>query len=295
VLKQVAEPLREWQGHQLPLDGTLFDAYLNSSQDALQCLAEDDDTILLPDSDIRLPSPVCWVLRHREASWVPGARAAVTHGALLAENIIVGDETDIRLIDYEHTGIGHILRDFATLEADILIRAMSDISTPLFSELAFVVAQGETESRDMRSTARVDANPKTRKALEVSFELRYLAAEVTRRTTDSDEYMWALLLTTVDWLVRMTPSHPLYERTRLLGAILCSRLEAGKDAWLSMGYPKWLTSKDREAQEREIGKLRQRLALFETERRSYGRDVPPNILQEIALIRQELRRFGLDQ
>ena len=93
----------------------------------------------------------------------------------------------------------------------------------------------------------------------------------------------------------MTPAHPLYERTRLLGAILCSRLETGKASWLSKSYPKWLTSEEREAQEREIGKLRQRLALFETERRSYGRDVPPNILRETALIRQELRRFGLEQ
>ena len=66
VLRQVIEPLREWQGHQFPLEGTLFDAYLNRSQDALQCLATHDDTILLPDSDIRLPSPICWALRHRE-------------------------------------------------------------------------------------------------------------------------------------------------------------------------------------------------------------------------------------
>ena len=43
----------------------------------------------------------------------------MTHGDLHGDNLLV-DKEHAWAIDFEHTGSGHILRDFAELEVDIL-------------------------------------------------------------------------------------------------------------------------------------------------------------------------------
>lgn len=50
---------------------------------------------------------------------------AVTHGDLTTENVLVGVDNSITLIDFGAVGISHFLRDLATLEAHVAYRALT--------------------------------------------------------------------------------------------------------------------------------------------------------------------------
>ncbi len=49
-------------------------------------------------------------------------RVAITHGDLHGDNLLVDNQKNVWVIDFERCGEGHILQDFIELEADIFNR-----------------------------------------------------------------------------------------------------------------------------------------------------------------------------
>lgn len=298
LIKEVFQVLGYWQHDQQPLDDPLFKVYLGEYEEKLASLAEDGDTFLVPGYEIPLPSPVLWALRHREQSRFIGARAAVTHGNLHADSILVQNQTSPWLINFERIAYGHNLRDFVALETDILLRLLIDVELSIFLELAVVVAQTEVApGGTMPVTLRVYANTQTRKAVEAIQAIRRFANKYTGRY-DPQEYAWSVLLTTLAYLANISSDYPGYQRAQLFGAILCLQLETeGKSArWPPKrlrGYIKLLDESDPELADgmQRITKLKQELYLLESDQRSSGVNV--RTTSEIQRVKQELRRTGV--
>jgi len=183
-----------------------------------------------------LINPVPWVLRHAEDSLIPGARQAITHGDLHGDNLFTDGE-HAWAIDFERAGPGHILRDFAELEVDIVTRLLPDeVDLSLLYELAFVLAEPLEPTAPFRQTKKLLANPETRKALDVIAGLRKLAYEMTRYPS-SQEYLWGLLLDALFVAMLVSEESPQRERALLLGAVLCGRLRHWDEEWPPKDWP----------------------------------------------------------
>ncbi len=218
--------------------GCLFDAYNRD-------LALADKLEAFPDTcRIRLPgfahpliNPISWVQSHINKSpseWYE----AITHGDLHADNLFV-DGVHAWAIDFERTGPGHILRDFAELEVDILTRlafpaGQTSDSTPLYQLLELLkmllrpeALNPETHSQDCQPVLGIDGE----KARSVVMGLRKIANDVTG-CDDAREYYWALLFDAVFVACLVREDSPQRERALLLGAALCKRLSmVPGDVW----------------------------------------------------------------
>ena len=155
-IKTIVQPLRHffkvvWRNHydqpKTLEHATLFDAY-DEAFGIGERLSKIDDT-LFAELQTLLPhtwqDPVVWVERFGHDSVVRTARQTVTHGDLHGDNLFVeGDRAWI--IDFERTGPGHALRDFAELEVDIYTRLLAEetVDWQALLELALVLAQPAT-------------------------------------------------------------------------------------------------------------------------------------------------------
>lgn len=186
---------------------------------------------------IPLPNPVSWVLRHIDDSAIPSTYQAITHGDLHGDNLFV-DESHAWAIDFERSGPGPILRDFAELEVDIVTRLVSlpEEDHSLFYELAVVLAEPSEPTMPFQPTDQLLKNFETSKALNVITGLRSLAHEVTHYS-DSREYLWGLLLDTLFVASLVSEESPQREWALLLGAVLCGRLRHWGKEWPPEDWP----------------------------------------------------------
>lgn len=74
---------------------------------------------------------------------------SIVHGDLHIDNVIVGPDDTLTLIDFGATGEGHFLRDISTLEAHLVLRAMSpsadtvdDVQRAYLAELGPLYSRG---------------------------------------------------------------------------------------------------------------------------------------------------------
>ena len=247
TVAQTAAPLTHlfrdlWGGHYMGDSiecRNLFDAYdaiLNlrlhlggmqgrSVPPAVRALAQD------------LADPLVWVSQYRAESSVPGARQVITHGDLHADNFFV-DESHAWPIDFERTGLGPRLRDFAELEVDIVTRLVPPLTAdappeqdlPWFLPLALAVAGAPAPTGGIPAYAAISCDLRLSKARGVLNEIRKLAFEMTHYAF-MREYLWNLLLDTA-WVICHADMTSLrYHRAFLLGAILCQRLHRPNRTW----------------------------------------------------------------
>jgi hypothetical protein len=73
----------------------------------------------------KLPNPVTWA-REGPASKIRPKRLAPSHGDLQVRNVYVLPDDSPRLIDFGDTGVHHLFRDFAALEASIRLTCVRD-------------------------------------------------------------------------------------------------------------------------------------------------------------------------
>lgn len=181
--------------------------------------------------DTDLLNPVPWVLKHKMDSAMLNARQAVTHGDLHGDNVFV-DGDHAWVIDFERSGWGHILRDFAELEVDIVTRLAwkkDDKDLKEFFRLAVYLAE-PYYLRKNYDPAEQFKNPELRKAFNVIRGLRQLAYDTTI-FNDFREYIWSLLFDSVFVAALPTEENYQNERALLYGSVLCNCLQHWGEAW----------------------------------------------------------------
>lgn len=181
-------------------------------------------TMLRSDSlPLKGHNPLTWLTFNEEKSRLPHLRQAITHGDLHGDNLFV-DGAHSWVIDFERTGPGHVLRDFAELEVDILTRLVPldqiddahylDLLTKLYAPWAVASSGAETAS--------TFAQPDLQKAYAVVRGLRTLAYDLVKYR--DEEYLWSVLLDAL--FVVSISAADIWQRRRalLLSAVVCNAL-----------------------------------------------------------------------
>lgn len=189
-----------------------------------------------------LPEPVQWLAQRvkSELQRAPTSfTVAVTHGDLHSENLLVdAGSHNVWVIDFERTGIGHILQDFVELEGDLLVHlvAIPDEDLDRLYRL-FVCAAAPTR---LRKLCRLEAaDPQIARMMEMMRFLRQTAAERSGLVS-SQEYLYGVLLNVLframlllnagDSPAKLLPS-------LMLASILCYRLDHWEEAWPPPDWP----------------------------------------------------------
>lgn len=178
-------------------------------------------------------NPADWLSANREASYIPDAKVAITHGDLHGENIFVDmDGSRVWVIDFERTGCGHCLRDFAELVVDILINLLPEagVSDFEFAQLCTDLLSFDSASGPSEPSPTTLNNPESAKAYAVADGIHEIAKTLTH-FHDGLEYAWSLLF---DAIFMASWSHaklPQQARGFLLSALVCERLKIGLGAW----------------------------------------------------------------
>jgi hypothetical protein len=181
-----------------------------------------------PGLSTPLINPVYWVLAHADDGQIAGVREVVTHGDLHGDNLFVNGE-HAWAIDFERTGLGHILRDFVELEVDIITRLLS-LPLPQFFKFVIVIAEPSEPTASFHLANLVPIDPAAVKAFDVVVGLRKLAYEVTRYS-DAREYFWGLMLDALFAASVASEDSPQRDRALLLASVLCSRLRYWGKKW----------------------------------------------------------------
>lgn len=192
-----------------------------------------------------LPNPAVWVLQNGRGYVPRDTKIAITHGDLHPDNILIDEHNIVWLIDFERTGYGPILQDFAELEFNLVTRLDflpdstqdDDLLYDLYLALAAPRKPDDIILSPRSFLMLPDEHP-YRKTVEAINLLRGLANNVSH-FTDIREYLWGTLLNALYVNTRPMPSkHPEREDTRrqrawLLASILCARL----DKWRNLNQP----------------------------------------------------------
>jgi len=94
-----------------------------------------------------LPSPIRWLEEYGSSFLIK--RASPVHGDLHVRNIFILGDDSPRLIDFGRTDMGHVFRDFASLEASVRIALVSQVLATQFL--------GDTPSPDKSEAVREEA------------------------------------------------------------------------------------------------------------------------------------------
>lgn len=169
-------------------------------------------------------NPSTWMLRHAEESRLPNLRQAVTHGDLHGDNLFVDGER-AWVIDFERAGPGHILRDFAELEVDILTRLLSweTVDEAAVSALAARLYQGLTQDQIEPLSLPAAEPPDVHKAHAVVTGLRQIARKVT--DFEPVEYGWSVLADAL-FAASITQAPPAQRRRAMIvSTLVCECLQ----------------------------------------------------------------------
>lgn len=178
-----------------------------------------------------LPNPVTWVRKHKEDSSTLSARWAVTHGDLHGDNLFV-DGIHAWAIDFERSGKGHILRDFAELEVDILTRLAWEKDTKDLGEFFSLLVSLTDPHHFKEARYPIDGFMKKefRKAFNVVLGIRSLAKDLTK-FGDAREYIWSLLFDAVFVSAYNGEQSPQHDRSLLYASLLCTCLQNWGHKW----------------------------------------------------------------
>jgi CheY-like chemotaxis protein len=184
------------------------------------------------------PHPIGWLISNvadnkiDDVSRIEKACIAVTHGDLHGDNLLVDENHNAWVIDFERCGEGHILQDFIELETDIINRINTDKGNfHSFFQLCLAV----TTPMEIQAIPVDDAglsDPDIRKSLEIISMIRALAYETTG-VSDAREYMLGLLFNSI-FRATIIPKDKLshsQHRALMLASIICHRLDHWNDPW----------------------------------------------------------------
>lgn len=153
-----------------------------------------DPLLTFPGVAEPLPNPALWALRDGKAIRFDELTTCIAHGDLHGDNFFVDSSLMTWLIDFEHTGRTHALRDFVELEADIKLRLTAYPATDLAGLAALERALLTARSLDdmLVPLPEIADNPPLLNTFQVIAGLRHLAHLATG-ITSIQEYNHALL------------------------------------------------------------------------------------------------------
>ena len=133
------------------------------------------------------------------------------------------------ILDFERTGWGPILQDFAELETDIITR-LTECPGNLDQFFRLCVALVAPENPKASLAQHIDRfmplPPSLDGAAKAIIHLRRLA-ETQTRYLDSREYLWGILLNTI-YVMSLNPDPERLDRALILGGVVCERLGRGR-------------------------------------------------------------------
>jgi hypothetical protein len=168
----------------------------------------------------------------QDVSRVTETRIAVTHGDLHGDNLLVDNTGNAWAIDFERSGMGHILQDFVELEADIINRLEAhneNISS--FYKLCLTVV-GQSTLREFEIHEMKCKDPDVQKALQTISILRSLAGQCTG-VLDTQQYLFGLLFNTIfrATIIKDEAHRQSQLRALMLASIICHRLDHWGESW----------------------------------------------------------------
>jgi len=278
------------------LEQPLVDAYLSSMPPSIPESTTDINSLAFASHLVSdLPVPDIWIASHRHESRIPGTLSAVTHGAFVSDNLLIDMQSEKAYVaDYSSFGQGHILRDFCTLEADILLR-LADLSDRHLYEMAVALTRSREIGEPLQITERLFRHKGARKAFDIVANLRKLCMEMTRYG-DLREYYWALLLSVMNLASIVGYTDSLQAQMRLFAGIICGRLEHWEDGgWPVSTWPpvEWIDGQKRLRYEAEIRSLQRDLFLYEQQMAPYkANQASSSLVEERNRVLAELSEFG---
>lgn len=175
-----------------------------------------------------LPNPALWALDVGRRSVSEHITTCITHGDLHSDNFFVDRSRQAWLIDFEHTGPSHALRDFVELEADLKLRltAVSPVDLSALAALEHSLLLGEALTDGLIPAAAVAGSPHLLKAFQVVAGLRHLA-HIATGVTSLREYQHTLLYETL-FMATLSRLHPhVRERALCSAALIAEHLRNG--------------------------------------------------------------------
>ncbi len=181
---------------QVENDASLY-AYYNEAlgiEEHLARLNQIDPLLTFPGVAEPLPNPAIWAAREGREIRFEALTTCIAHGDLHGDNFFVDSFLMTWLIDFEHTGRTHALRDFVELEADIKLRLTAYPADNLSGLAALERSLLAARSLDDMLVPQPDvaADPHLLNTFQVIAGLRHLAHLATG-ITDMQEYNHALL------------------------------------------------------------------------------------------------------
>ncbi len=179
-----------------------------------------------------LPNPIEWIAgKLRDPGSIPLTLTINTHGDLHGDNLLVDENYNPWVIDFERTGRGPILHDFVELESDITnrIAVLPDCGISEISRLWVQLARPRSLTDITLATT---AENEAKKALEVLMHLRHLAF-IHSKSENAYPYVWGLLVNALfrAHLYKNVSQKKEYVKTLLQASILCHRLDNWDEPW----------------------------------------------------------------
>jgi hypothetical protein len=181
--------------------------------------------------------PIAWFKQNfgdnsaEDKSMTSISALAVTHGDLHGDNLLVDENRNAWVIDFERCGEGHILQDFVELESDIINRLISsNEKLPSFYQLCLYVTQ-DTKLQGLNNTDQI-TDPNVKKSIQTISLLRKLAREISG-ISDARQYLLGLLFNTLFRATIMSDSARQIGQFRamMLASIICHRLDHWNEPW----------------------------------------------------------------
>lgn len=154
---------------------------------------------------------------------------AITHGDLHGDNLLVDEQNNAWVIDFERTEEGHILQDFIELESDIINRlTCSSDNFASFHQLCLLIT-GQDAIGALPVSGAFLQDAQASKALATISIVRSLVKDCTG-IDDIKEYLLGLYFNSL-FRATIVPDDKCRERALMLASVICHRLEHWGEAW----------------------------------------------------------------
>lgn len=245
--------------------------------------------------EISLPNPYDWAFHHRADSVFPQMRFGIIHGDLHGDDLLIDSSSTPWIVDFEATGYGHVLKDYVSLELDLLTNVADIPFNRGFTELCISLLIQTHPRQTTFPTKGIVASPIHFKIYNIIIGLREIAQNIAL-LANLREYYWALLLDSLNIMsTRDTKvSKERHSKLLLFSTLICQRLERwGVENWLPEKWPA-IERGDFEYQQhhqRQVHELKNKIEHVNNRLSLYDNEKPTSLTEKLKSLQQELERL----